>query len=185
MKINKRGFWENETTKGHHNDVPLNSALIELLKEKSVKTLLDLGCGPAYYVQNIIANGIECEAYDGNPHTPIITGGVGKVVDLSENMDLGKTFDFVLSLEVGEHIPKEFEDVYINNVLKHTHNYVLLSWAIPDQRGDGHVNEQPNSYIIDKITSLGFKYDEDISIGLRNSAQARWFKNTLMLFKKK
>ena len=100
-------------------------------------------------------------------------------------MDLGKTFDFVLSLEVGEHIPKEFEDTYINNVLKHSHNYVLLSWAIPNQGGDGHVNEQPNDYVINKITSLGFDYNEDISIGLRNSSEARWFKNTLMLFKKK
>lgn len=185
MKINTRGFWENDTTIGHHNDTPLCSILINFLKTNEIKTLLDLGCGPAFYVSEIIKESIQCEAYDGNPNTPELTKGLGKVVDLSENIDLGKTFDFVLSLEVGEHIPKEFEDVYINNVLKHSHNYVLLSWAIPNQRGDGHVNEQPNDYIINKITSLGFKYDEDISTELRKSAQAWWFKNTLMLFKKK
>lgn len=185
MKINTRGYWENDTTKGHHNDIPLCSVLIDFLKTNEIKTLLDLGCGPAFYISEFIKENIQCEAYDGNPNTPELTNGLGKIVDLSENMNLGKTFDFVLSLEVGEHIPKEFEDIYINNVLKHSHNYVLLSWAIPNQGGDGHVNEQPNDYIINKITSLGFDYNEDISIGLRNSSQARWFKNTLMLFKKK
>jgi SAM-dependent methyltransferase len=185
MKINKRGFWENETAKGHHNDAPLCSILINFLKTNQIQTLLDLGCGPAYYVGEFIKEGIQCDAFDGNPFTPELTKGLGKVVDLSENMDLGKTFDFVLSLEVGEHIPQEFEDVYINNVLKHSHNYVLLSWAVPGQTGDGHINEKSNDYIVDKITALGFEYDKDISTGLRNSAQARWFKNTLMLFKKK
>jgi len=185
MKINKRGFWENETAVGHHNDIPLCSVLIEFLKDNKIETLLDLGCGPAFYVSNIINEGISCEAYDGNPNTPELTKGLAQVKDLSVDFDLGKTYDFVLSLEVGEHIPKDFEDVFINNVLKHSHKYVLLSWAIPKQGGDGHFNEQPNYYIIDKITSLGFEFDEDISQGLRSSAKARWFKNTLMLFKKK
>ena len=185
FKINDKGFWESDTIKGHHNDIPLCSALIDFLKNNKIQTLLDLGCGPAFYVSEIIKENIQCEAYDGNPNTPELTNGLGKIIDLSENVDLGKTFDFVLSLEVGEHIPKEFEDIYINNVLKHSHNYVLLSWAIPDQGGDGHVNEQPNDYIINKIISLGFDYDEDTSIGLRDLSQARWFKNTLMLFKKK
>ena len=185
MKINKKGFWENETTVGHHNDVPLCSVLIPFLKDNKIETLLDLGCGPAFYVSNIINEGISCEAYDGNPNTPELTGGLGKVIDLSENIDLGKTYDFVLSLEVGEHIPKDYEDIFINNVLKHTHKYVLLSWAIKGQGGSGHVNEQSNNYIIDKITSLGFEYENGISTGFRNSSQAHWFKNTLMLFKKK
>ena len=185
MKINKRGFWENETTIGHHNDIPLCHVLVNFLKNSKIKTLLDLGCGPAFYVSNIAEEGISCEAYDGNPNTPELTNGLGQVKDLSVDFDLGKKYDFVLSLEVGEHIPQEFEDIFINNVLKHSSKYVLLSWAIPRQGGDGHFNEQPNNYIINKITALGFEYDKELSQEFRKNAKAHWFKNTLMLFKKK
>jgi cyclopropane fatty-acyl-phospholipid synthase-like methyltransferase len=184
MRINQRGFWENETTEGHCNDTALCSLLVNFLKDNEIKKLLDLGCGPAFYVSEINKQDIECEAYDGNPNTPELTKGLGKVLDLSKDIDLGKTFDFVLSLEVGEHIPKEFEEIYINNVIKHSHNYILLSWAIKGQGGDGHINEQDNEYIINKVTSFGFKYQEEASSHFRNSAELSWFKNTLMLFKK-
>jgi hypothetical protein len=187
MKVsyNEKGFWENDTTVGHHNDEPLCNVLVDFLKDINVETLLDLGCGPAYYVKNFTENGIKCEAYDGNPNTPLLTEGLGQVKDLSEEFNLGKTFDFVLSLEVGEHIPQKYEDVFINNVLRHSHNYVLLSWAVPGQTGDGHVNERTNEHIVSKITSLGFTYIDDVSARFRSAAQAHWFKNTLMLFKKK
>ena len=47
---------------------------------------------------------------DGNPITPKMTGGIGKVLDLSKRFDLEKKFDYVISVEVAEHIPKEYED---------------------------------------------------------------------------
>ena len=185
MKINERGFWENDTQKGHHNDEPLCHVMTNFLKNMKVKTLLDLGCGPGYYVKNFIENGIECEAYDGNPNTPLLTEGLGQVKDLSEEFDLGKKFDFVLSLEVGEHIPKEYEDVFIDNVLRHANEYVLMSWAVPGQNGDGHVNEQSNDYVINKIEEKGFEHLYPLSNEFRKNAKAFWFKYTLMLFRKK
>ena len=46
-----------------------------------------------------------------------------------------------MSLEVGEHLPKEFEDIFINN-LDNNNNYgIVLSWAIKGQGGYGHYNE--------------------------------------------
>lgn len=185
MKINKKGFWENETIEGHHNDEPLCRTITDFIKNVEIKTVLDLGCGPAYYVKNFINEGIECDAYDGNPNTPQLTKGLGKVLDLSEEFDLGKKYDLVLSLEVGEHIPKEYEDIFIDNVLEHTNKYVLISWAIPNQSGDGHVNECPNEYIIGKIEAKGFEYNKSLSEEFRKNARAFWFKNTLMLFCKK
>ena len=62
-------------------------------------------------IKQLISEGFKCEAYDGNPNTPEMTGGIGKVLDLSERFDLGKKFDYVVSLEVAEHIPKEYEEI--------------------------------------------------------------------------
>lgn len=184
MKINSKGFWENDTIEGHHSDQLLCSKIVAFLKENHISSLLDLGCGPAFYVEEFVKEGINCEAYDGNPNTPEITNGLGKIIDLSSPIDLGKKFDFVLSLEVGEHIPQIYEDIFINNVFKHSNKYVLLSWAIPNQGGDGHVNEQNNKYIIDKVVSLGYKYDGEISKEFKDFTELFWFKNTLMFFVK-
>lgn len=185
FKINQNGFWETNNEIGHVHDKSLCDTLISYLKDKKVKTLIDFGCGMADYVKSIINEKIICEAYDGNPNTEILTNGIGKVLDLSKEFDLNKKVDCVLSLEVGEHIPKEYEQIFIDNLCKHSNNLIILSWAIIGQSGDGHVNCQNNDYIISELKRRGFSYELDSSIKLRNSiSNAKWFKNTIMIFKK-
>jgi cyclopropane fatty-acyl-phospholipid synthase-like methyltransferase len=185
MEINSRGFWENETEEGHYNDKFILEGINEIITENNIKSLVDFGCGPGYYVYNLRNKLDYFEAYDGNPNTPIITGGVGKVVDLSENMDLGRTFDFVLSLEVGEHIPKQYETIFIDNLLNHSNKVIILSWATIGQGGYGHVNEQPNNYIESLFTPHGYTRNLEYEKRLRDSAHWWWFKNTIIFFEKK
>lgn len=183
MKINEKGFWENKTGVGHVHDVKLCNAIVDLLNSKNIKNVVDFGCGLGDYAKSFISNGINCEAYDGNPNTSDITGGIGKVLDLSEDFDLNKKFDCVLSLEVGEHIPKKYEQIFLNNICKHTEKLLIVSWAVVGQGGDGHVNCQNNDYIINQIENRGFKYNKEISISLRDFvSNAFWFKNTIMIF---
>ena len=61
-----------------------------------------------------------------------------------------------MSLEVGEHIPKEYEDIFINNLHNNNNKGIILSWAILGQGGFGHVNEQNNDYIKSKMSNLGY-----------------------------
>lgn len=185
MKINKRGYWENEDLYGHIHDSKLCDSIISYLKKNHIKNVVDFGCGPGEYSKKIITAGMECEAYDGNPNTVELTSGLGKIIDLSEFFYLGKEFDCVMSLEVGEHIPAEYEDIFINNLCRHTQGILILSWAIVGQGGDGHVNCRDNQYIIEKMESLGMLYDSRDSLILRESvSNAWWFKETLMVFKK-
>jgi hypothetical protein len=185
MKINEKGFWENKSGVGHIYDAKLCNALVKLLNDKNIKNTVDFGCGLGDYIKSFMLSGIDCEAYDGNPNTPNLTGGIGKILDLSEDFDLGKKFDCVLSLEVGEHIPKKYEQIFINNICKHTEKLLILSWAVVGQGGDGHINCQNNDYIINQIESRDFKYNKEISISLRNFiSNAFWFKNTIMVFEK-
>lgn len=62
--------------------------------------------------------------------------------------------------------------------------YIILSWAIEGQPGDGHINCRSNKYIISKMDQLGFKLDTPASQYLRSCAGLWWFKNTLMFFEK-
>ena len=190
--IDERGLWKGYTPKSdiqestmcpHKIDNGLMDALPQIFEENS--TVVDFGCGNADYAKHLHNKGFKCEAYDGNPNTPEMTDGLGKVLDLSKEFNLGKTFDYVISLEVAEHIPKEFEDVYINNLIKHTDSYLIMSWALDGQGGDGHVNEQNEDYVLNLFDKLGMTYHQDISQILRDVAKLGWFKKTIYVFTKK
>jgi cyclopropane fatty-acyl-phospholipid synthase-like methyltransferase len=185
MKINEVGFWETTDQTGHVYDLSIAAALSQYLADKQAKTIVDFGCGLGDYAKAFKADGYKVEAYDGNPNTETLSDGIGKVLDLSKPFYLGKKFDVVMSLEVGEHIPKEFEQQFIDNITKHAKKHLIISWAVVGQGGDGHVNCANNDYIIGQIVDRGFKHNAKDSQTIRNAAtNASWFGYTIMVFDK-
>lgn len=185
MKINENGFWETTDETGHIHDRSISAALCKYLADKQAKTVVDFGCGMGDYAKAFKNDGFKVEAYDGNPNTETLSGGIGKVLDLSKPFYLGKKFDVVLSLEVGEHIPAEFEATFMANITKHAKKHLVISWAVEGQGGSGHVNCKNNDYIIGQIEEVGFKYNPKDSQRIRNAASnASWFSYTIMVFDK-
>ena len=184
MKINDKGFWENPNKEGHAHDSRLAGAILKVLKARKIDTLVDFGCGTGEYARFFRRHGLVVEAYDGNPYTEQLTGGIGQVKDLSQRFNLLKQFGCVMSLEVGEHIPAEFEQAFLDNLIKHSLDggLIILSWAIPGQDGDGHVNCQTNDYIMQQMQQRGFYLDNTLTNQLRKAASLWWFKNSLMVF---
>jgi 2-polyprenyl-3-methyl-5-hydroxy-6-metoxy-1,4-benzoquinol methylase len=182
--INSRGYWEDNTISNHKHDSILNEELLKYFKEIGVKSILDLGCGPGDYSKNFIDNGFECDCFDGNPNTAELSKGLCGILDLSEPVYLNKTYDCVLSLEVGEHIPTEYESIFINNVVRHSKDLIILSWATIGQGGHGHFNEKPNEYIESVFYEYNFKRDFSVENRLRLMTEWWWFRNTVMVFKK-
>ena len=62
--------------------------------------------------------------------------------NLANPVDLGRKFDLVQSLEVGEHLPKSAADTFVETLVKHG-DVVLFSAASVGQGGHDHINEQP------------------------------------------
>ena len=183
--INERGcFMTRFETDAHICDEPLCAAIIKMYKD--VKTAVDIGCGNGKYTRNLIAAGIPCKGYDGSPLTPEITDGLCEVMDFSIPSDIGQ-FDLVLCLEVGEHIPKQYEQVFIDNICRAADKHVCLSWALEKQDGWGHINCQNNDYVISEMRKRGFTYKPVETQILRDSTGLNeyiwWFKNTVMIFK--
>lgn len=183
-KISNKGFWLTDDESGHCFDLSLATKLKDFFNSVKCNSLLDLGCGPGRYTKYFIDNGIESEGYDGNPNTPIISEGLCKVADLTQ-INKFDNKDWVLSLEVGEHIPKEYEAIFIQNLINHSKKGIILSWALPNQPGDGHVNCQSNEYVINLMRSYNYILDVHSTIQLREAAELWWFQNTLMVFRKK
>jgi hypothetical protein len=177
--IHPHGYWlEINETNTHVCDNPLCEAIIKMFK---VKTAVDIGCGDGAYTQNFIDSGINCCGFDGNPLTYKLTSGLCNVMDFSQPVIIGK-FDLVLCLEVGEHVPKEYEQTFINNICKASKKWICMSWGVPGQPGYGHVNNQSNDYIRCEIKRRGFNYRDDLSNKLRKKSTFEWFANTLMVY---
>lgn len=47
-----------------------------------------------------------------------------------------------MSIEVAEHIAKEYEDIYINNLIKCAKEGIVITWAGIGQGGHFHVNNK-------------------------------------------
>jgi cyclopropane fatty-acyl-phospholipid synthase-like methyltransferase len=185
MIINSKGFWENaHVVGGHYNDHKLIPHLINFLKHENASSIVDLGCGNGFYVKKMRMAGLNASGFDGNPNTPLITDNVCGVMDLSVVKTFDDLYDWVLSFEVGEHLPKEFEDAFITNLHLNNKHGIILSWAVVGQGGTGHFNEQNNDYVKSKICALGYTNDIDSENMLRHNSGLPWFKNTIMVFRK-
>lgn len=166
----------------HVTDWNLADAIIEFLSDHRAETLVDFGCGDGDYVNYFIEHGIRAVGYDGNPVTEDASGGTCFVLDLSNPVDLHNKYDWVMSLEVGEHLPKQYEKTFIENLVRHVKHGLILSWALKGQGGTGHFNEQNNDYIKKIFSDLGWRNDLEAENYLRESASIPWFKNTVMVF---
>lgn len=48
-----------------------------------------------------------------------MSGGKIQQLELGAPVNLERRFDWVMSIEVGEHIPVESEDIFMDNVIRH------------------------------------------------------------------
>nr|WP_320057013.1 beta-1,6-N-acetylglucosaminyltransferase [uncultured Bacteroides sp.] len=190
FNIASKGYWISNSFKGHRFDNQLTEALGYLLHYMGVKTIVDFGCGPGWYVKALRRKGFKIVGYDANPYVTDLSkvilqdGTVCQHADLTDNLISDTFLDLVLCLEVGEHIPKEYEDQFIKNLVQNAREYIILSWAIEGQKGDGHINCHSNQYVIAKLSQAGFSENVPAKNYLRHQAKLDWFRNTIMVFQR-
>lgn len=168
-------------------DEPLSEA-IETLVFKD-KTVGDFGGGLGHYTKKFRTDGLvkSVECIDGAFNVYDVTGGLCSYADLTEPLNYLPVYDWILSLEVGEHIPQPHELSFVSNLYRHSAEGVVISWAVPGQYGLSHVNEKTNEDVIAMFESATFYLDSYMTETLRNSVGPKcpWFKGSLMVFRKK
>mmetsp|Transcript_1728 Transcript_1728/g.3791 ORF Transcript_1728/g.3791 Transcript_1728/m.3791 type:complete len:339 (-) Transcript_1728:4749-5765(-) len=172
----------------HH--VPCSTRIVkELIFEfsrENTTSVNDFGAGIAQYKAAITSAlpHIEYRAYDGAGNGEEYTSGMMQYADLTIPLDL-PVADWVISLEVGEHIPSKYEGMLLRNIHRHNSKGVILSWAVLGQKGHSHINDHSNEYIVRTFVGMGYIHDIELSNRLRNGTDNyMWFTKSIMVFRK-
>lgn len=148
---------------GKKNEKYVRSAekIVEIIcRIHKPKRIVDLGCGCAVYPHFFKKHGVDSVAIDGV--LPPKDESFDVPIELQDitvpfENKWGK-FDLAICFEVAEHIPEEFSEQFLKNLLQFS-DTILLSGAPIDQGGHHHVNEQPKRYWIDRMKKLGYLYN--------------------------
>lgn len=156
----------------------------------------DFGAGVGQYGHEIQRQGCRWTGYDGAGDVEMYTNGFVRFADMTVRLALPRA-DWVVSFEVGEHVPRAHQMALIRNMHAHNRCGVLLSWACCNN-GHQHINLHSNRWVTDVFERLGYVYDAPRSDAMRNtrlrdrlrptertSRVYGWFATSVMLFVRK
>ena len=146
-------------------------------------TLADLGALDGQYSRWLNDTGLVTSfAFDGVQGVEELTDGRVRFFDLSkaEGGPEGP-FDFIICLEVAEHIPKDQEHVFLSH-LKRLSKKLVISWSKSADEGVGHVNPKTEQEVQSTMSSIGFSIDPVITAMLRDVAHIPWIKDAVSFY---
>ncbi len=174
------GIWHCER-EAHTFDEPLADVLAKFLLDEKAESVMDVGCGSGDYVRHLRKAGLQIWGVDGNPKTAEFCEGCETADILGDRRWVS---DWVLCLEVGEHIPPKYETQFIQVITEGARTGIVLSWFPMEGHGIGHFNPKPNEYVKSQMAERGFKSDEEAQEKLRKAATLWWFSLSLMVFRR-
>lgn len=189
IQILDNGAWNWDTSTEDHScnvDSGFLDYLIEFSKANNQKLIMDFGCATGYFLKYISERlpdvnllGVEAAASKkSNLHFSNIVDH-----DLAIPFNLDKK-GLVMSIEVMEHIPPQFESIAVDNLIKHCDEYLFLTWAPVGQGGWGHFNEKNMPDVIKLFEARGFVILASESAEARERSKISWIKRNLVIFKK-
>ena len=156
-----------------------------LIERCQIKTVMDVGSGLGFTSKWFIDHGFDVTSIEGLSEN--VNNAVVSTIehDLTKSSYIKENVDIVICIEVVEHI----EESYIENLLETLccGKFLLITHAIPGQKGYHHVNCQPSEYWINHLKEKKFSLLEQESIHIRTLAAqdgAKWIAQNGMLFQK-
>ena len=183
--VSKTGAYQN-TKFMHLVDYKFGASLVNILMQNNIASITDMGCGTGAYVKMFSDFNIQTQGFDGNPDTKKwdVSGGLCEgPVDITEPKFWDET-DAAMSIEVAEHIPAEYEQKFLDNLVSSARHLIFLSWGVPGQGGDFHVNGQWGADVVKKMNNSGWERHEALTQTLQNEAEFDYLKRNVQVFSK-
>lgn len=159
----------------------------------NARTFADVGSGAGGYVVALRKSGNQCIGYEYSSVGRLLGRLQGAEIlplDCSKN-DIQKPArkcDLVFTIEVGEHIPAQYSDKFVDFICACS-DIVVFSSAHPNQGGHGHINEQPKAYWEDKFRKRQYLKSEPLEVELKNLLMENdykgWLPTNLQVFTNK
>jgi SAM-dependent methyltransferase len=141
----------------------------------SPQSVLDVGCGQGEWLEEFSKYCPDVFGVDIAAPEPYLRH------DLNYPLDLERTFDLVVCLEVGEHLPPAAADVLVDTLSRHSEN-VLFSAAVPGQEGKGHINCQPHVYWHSKFLARGYLVEDSVRPLIAHPDVSPWYRDNIFLY---
>ena len=176
-------FFDKQAQASHRSAGVIVPAVLRLIDCASV---VDVGCGVGPWLRAVSDCGINDYLGINGDWVPTDRLGISAHrfrAHLRRPLDLGRRFDLAICVEVAEHLPADAAATLVDT-LTSLAPVVLFSAAVPDQGGDGHINEQWPGYWAALFRERGFAARYDcIRLPLWNDSGADWWyrQNVLLL----
>jgi 2-polyprenyl-3-methyl-5-hydroxy-6-metoxy-1,4-benzoquinol methylase len=176
------GIWNAESAKHHQSSLKFAKWLAGYLPKHT--PVVDFGCGNGYYMGYLESEGFDATGIDGNDEIEILCSKFEKW-DLADTVVRTK-YGSVVSLEVGEHIPKKEQLLFILSITHNCKKHLILSWASIGQPGIGHINCRDQKEVIADIESRGFKLNKEATAEARQNVDDNcdWLQRNLLVFER-
>lgn len=150
------------------------------------RSALDVGCGAGAWLSVYRACGVtDVIGADGDyvdQRRLLIPRDTFRALDVSQPFELGRRFDLVQCLEVGEHVPQASSHLLVANLVRHG-SCVLFSAAVPGQGGEHHINEQPHEFWRGLFAEHGFVPYDYVRPRIQHSdGVAAWYAYNTILY---
>jgi SAM-dependent methyltransferase len=157
----------------------------EVLRLVRPRSVIDLGCGTGAWLAEFARQGIEDVYGVDGPDVRVdqleIAPDRFEVADLTQPVNMARTFDLVISLEVAEHLPETAADTFVASLVS-LGAVILFSAAVPHQGGVNHLNEQWPRYWAERFGAHGYVTVDALRATFWDDERVEWWYAQNMLF---
>lgn len=176
-------FFDKQAQASHRSADVILPVVFDLLECTSV---VDVGCGVGPWLKAAADRGIdEYLGVDGAwvPTDQLaIPAGRFHAHDLRQPLHLGREFDLAVCVEVAEHLPADAAATLVGTLTRLA-PVVLFSAAVPDQGGDGHINEQWPAYWAELFATHGYLAHDCVRLPVWHDERADWwYRQNVLLY---
>ena len=146
-------------------------------------TVADIGAGAGNFVKRLRERGYRCWGFDGIAGVDKLTDGLVLQYDLTKPIQWLPPAAWAISIEVGEHIPRQHESQFLANLCGAATDGMIVTWATRSQEhmGRGHVNCLDPPEVAARLLRRGWAVHEQMTRAMHKRIR-RPFRKKLLVF---